>query len=268
MDAYDRIKLARKVGRATAKNYIDEIFTGFMEMHGDRYYCDDHAIIGGIAYLDGIPVTVIGIEKGYDFSEKAFRHFGCVLPEGYRKALRLMKQAEKFKRPVICFVDTQGAGCGRGAEERGIGEAIAENLAQMMTLKVPIITIMIGEGGSGGALALSVADEVWMLSNAHYSVVSPESCASILYKDPDRKAEAASNLKLFAEDLFAHEIVERIIGEPKDFENEKELSSFMKKLEKDLLKKVHELLLIDTDTLLKNRYEKFRKIGRFEEIVS
>ena len=166
MQAYDKIKCTRKAGRATSLDYIHAIIRDFTEFHGDRRYGDDPALVGGVGFLAGIPVTVIGIEKGHSLTERIARDFGCVAPEGYRKALRLMHEAEKFRRPVICFVDTQGASCGKGADERGEGEAIAENLYEMMTLKVPIITVMVGEGSSGGALALAVADEIWMLENA------------------------------------------------------------------------------------------------------
>ena len=203
MTVYEKISHARKNGRATAIDYIEsgDIFTDFCELHGDRAFADDHAVIGGIARLHDLPVTVIGIEKGRDLQERMYRNFGCVLPEGYRKALRLIKEAEKFRRPVICFVDTQGANCGKGAEERGAGEAIARNLAELSCVRVPIITVMIGEGGSGGALALAVADRVWMLENAYYSVISPESCASILFKDPKMAPQAAEHLRLTADDL-------------------------------------------------------------------
>ena len=174
---YERICRTRRNGRATSMDYITSpsLFTDFCELHGDRAFADDHAIVGGIAKLRGMPVTVIGIEKGRDLHERMYRNFGCVLPEGYRKALRLIREAEKFHRPVICFVDTQGANCGKGAEERGAGEAIAQNLYELSTVKTPVISLMIGEGGSGGALALAVADRVWMLENAYYSVISPES---------------------------------------------------------------------------------------------
>lgn len=189
--AFEKVKAARSNNRPTGKDYIDNIFSYFIELHGDRRFADDSAIIGGIAYLGSVPVTVIAIEKGHGAKERVMRNFGAPNPEGYRKALRLMKQAEKFRRPVICLVDTSGAFCGIEAEERGQGQAIAENLSEMITLKTPIITILIGEGGSGGALALSVADEVWMLENSIYSVISPEGCASILWKDSSHAADAA-----------------------------------------------------------------------------
>ena len=226
---YERICRTRRNGRATSMDYITSpsLFTDFCELHGDRAFADDHAIVGGIAKLRGMPVTVIGIEKGRDLHERMYRNFGCVLPEGYRKALRLIREAEKFHRPVICFVDTQGANCGKGAEERGAGEAIAQNLYELSTVKTPVISLMIGEGGSGGALALAVADRVWMLENAYYSVISPESCASILFKDPARAPEAAEHLRLTADDLLSMGIIERKVAEPADFTDEAEREAFM-----------------------------------------
>ncbi len=262
---YDRICLTRRNGRATAIDYIEsgDIFTDFCELHGDRTFGDDHAVIGGIARLDGMPVTVVGIDKGRDLTERLDRHFGCVLPEGYRKALRLIRQAEKFHRPVVCFVDTQGANCGKGAEERGAGEAIARNLYELSAVRTPIITVMIGEGGSGGALALAVADRVWMLSNAYYSVISPESCASILFKDPKRAPEAAEHLHLTANDLLEMGIVEKKITEP-NFTDAAARHSFMKKLGQSLHRELKELSRLDTDRLLAERTEKYRKIGRYD----
>ena len=194
MSAYDKVLLARAKGRATGLTYVEAIFDDFIELHGDRRFSDDPAIVGGIACLNGEPVTVIAMEKGGDMKDKVRRNFGSPNPEGYRKALRLMKQAEKFHRPVVCFVDTSGAFCGLGAEERGQGQAIAENLVEMMDLQTPVISILIGEGGSGGALALAVADQVWILENAVYSVISPEGCASILWKDAKKVKEAAECL--------------------------------------------------------------------------
>ena len=183
MTAYDRLRLTRQNHRPTGADFVAGIFTDKVELHGDRRFGDDDAIIGGVGMLDGRPVTYIAIDKGHDLQERMKKNFGCPKPEGYRKALRLMKQAEKFGRPVICFVDTQGAFCGADAEERGQGEAIAENILEMMGLGVPAISIVIGEGGSGGALALASSDRVYMLENAVYSVISPEGCASILWKD-------------------------------------------------------------------------------------
>ncbi len=212
-DAYERVKTARSNKRPTGSDYISNLCSGFIELHGDRRYADDAAVVGGIARLSGLPVTVIAIEKGRSAKERACRSFGAPHPEGYRKALRLMKQAEKFRRPVLCIIDTSGAFCGIGAEERGQGQAIAENLMEMMTLNTPVISLLTGEGGSGGALALAVADEVWMLENAVYSVISPEGCASILWKDAAKAPEAAAHLKLTAQDALRGRIIERIIPE-------------------------------------------------------
>ncbi|WP_243404838.1 acetyl-CoA carboxylase carboxyltransferase subunit alpha [Thermobrachium celere] len=211
---WDRVMLARLNERPTSLDYIDMIFDDFIEFHGDRLYGDDPAIVGGIATLNGIPVTVIGEQKGRNTKENLYRNFGMPHPEGYRKALRLMKQAEKFKRPIITFVDTPGAYCGIGAEERGQAEAIARNLMEMSTIDTLKIAIVIGEGSSGGALAISVADEIWMLENAVYSILSPEGFASILWKDASRAKEAADVMKMTAYDLKELGIITRIIKEP------------------------------------------------------
>ncbi len=251
---YERVKTARDSSRLTGLDYIKNIFTEFMEMHGDRRYADDGAIVGGLARLQGKPVTVIAIEKGHTAKERTQRNFGAPHPEGYRKALRLMKQAEKFGRPIICFVDTSGAYCGVGAEERGQGQAIAENLMEMSTLCVPVISILIGEGGSGGALALAVADRVWMLQNAVYSVISPEGCASILWKDSSKAQMAATSLKLTAEDAKNLGIIERILSEKEIGKRE-----FFERIQKMLAEEI-QLLEQDFD-LINKRYERFRKIG-------
>ena len=211
--AYEKVQLARGKGRPSGLSFIQNIFPDFIELHGDRRFADDPAVIGGIATLGGRAVTVIAIEKGADTKDKVYRNFGSPNPEGYRKALRLMKQAEKFGRPIVCFVDTSGAYCGISAEERGQGQAIAENLLEMSTLCVPIISILIGEGGSGGALALATADRVWMLQNAVYSVISPEGCASILWKDSAKAETAAASLRLTAEDAKSLGVIERILSE-------------------------------------------------------
>ena len=211
--AYDIVKLARSNKRPTGLDYIQNLCGDFLELHGDRCYADDAAIVGGVGHFRGIPVTFVAIEKGHSAKERMSRFFGAPHPEGYRKALRLMRQAEKFHRPVLCFVDTSGAYCGIGAEERGQGQAIAENLMGMMSLNTPVITLLIGEGGSGGALALSVADRVWMLENAVYSVISPEGCASILWKDAGKADEAAQRLRLTARDALELGIIEKIIPE-------------------------------------------------------
>ncbi len=215
--AWERVLASRKKGRPVGSDYIEALFTDFVEMHGDRYFADNQAIIGGIARFHGIPVTVIAQAKGSDTKENIQRNFGMPSPDGYRKSLRLMKQAEKFHRPVICFVDTPGAFCGVEAEERGQGEAIARNIYEMSALKVPILSIVIGEGGSGGALAMAVAAQVWMLENSIYSILSPEGFASILWKDSKKAQEAAEVMKLTAEDLYRQGIVERVLPEPEDY---------------------------------------------------
>ncbi len=253
-EAYARVKLARDNSRPTGLDYINNIFKGFIELHGDRRYADDPAVVGGIARLDGVPVTVIAIEKGHTAKERARRNFGAPNPEGYRKALRLMKQAEKFGRPVICFVDTSGAYCGIDAEARGQGQAIAENLMEMSTLCVPIISILIGEGGSGGALALAVADRVWMLQNAVYSVISPEGCASILWRDSAMAAAAAESLKLTAEDALRLGVIERILSE-----NGLGKKEFYDRI-RTLLTEELGALTGDLD-LVGKRYQRFRRIG-------
>lgn len=211
---WDKVKIARLVERPTTLDYINEIFTSFMEFHGDRLYGDDPSIVGGIAEFKGMKVTVIGTQKGRNLNENIERNFGMPHPEGYRKALRLMKQAEKFKRPIICFIDTPGAFCGIGAEERGQGEAIARNLLEISNLETIVISIIIGEGGSGGALALAVGDEVWMLENSIYSILSPEGFASILFKDAKKAKEASEVMGITAEDLINFGIIDRIIKEP------------------------------------------------------
>ncbi len=252
--AYERVRLVRDSSRPTGLDYIRNIFKGFIELHGDRRYADDPAIVGGIARLNGSPVTVIAIEKGHTAKEHTSRNFGAPHPEGYRKALRLMKQAEKFGRPIICFIDTSGAYCGIGAESRGQGQAIAENLMEMSTLCVPIISILIGEGGSGGALALGVADRVWMLQNAVYSVISPEGCASILWKDASKAAIAAESLKLTAEDAKNLGVIERILSERDIGKRE-----FYDRIRILLTEEIQELSG-DLD-LISKRYDRFRHIG-------
>ena len=254
--AYERVQAARQKGRPTAMFYIERLFSDFLEMHGDRRFADDHAIVGGIAMLGDQPVTVIGIEKGVQTEEKISRNFGSAHPEGYRKALRLMLQAEKFRRPVVCLIDTAGAFCGIGAEERGQGLAIAENLMTMMGLTVPIISILIGEGGSGGALALGVADQVWMLENAVYSVISPEGAASIVWKDAAKAAEASEALRLTAEDLYGFGMVERVFSECNaDFE------AVCQTLGTELCNTLKALLTLSTKELTEKRYQKYRVIG-------
>ncbi|HIY26185.1 MAG TPA: acetyl-CoA carboxylase carboxyltransferase subunit alpha [Candidatus Acutalibacter pullistercoris] len=253
MSAYEKVLLARAKGRPTGLSYIDHIFQDFVELHGDRRFADDPAIVGGIATLEGKPVTVIAMEKGSDMKDKVRRNFGAPNPEGYRKALRLMEQAEKFRRPVVCFVDTSGAYCGLGAEERGQGQAIAENLVKMAGLRTPIVSVLIGEGGSGGALALAVADQVWILENAVYSVISPEGCASILWKDAKKVKDAAECLRLTAQDMEELGVVEKVIPEEKDF------SLTYGQIKEELVKTLEELSSLPMEELLQKRYERFRK---------
>ena len=254
---YERVKAARSAGRPTGLDYVNYIFSDFVELHGDRRFADDAAIVGGIARLGDRPVTVIAIEKGHNTKDRMARNFGMPHPEGYRKALRLMRQAEKFHRPVICFVDTAGAYCGIGAEERGQGQAIAENLVAMSGLKTPILSVLIGEGGSGGALALAVADRVFMLENAVYSVISPEGCASILWKDAARAEEAASCLKLTAHDALAMGITEEVIPE-----DQLGTPGFYDDLAFKLRQALGALDGLTVEQLLEARYQRFRSIGQ------
>lgn len=253
MSAYEKVLLARAKDRPTGLSYIENIFEDFVELHGDRRFADDPAIVGGIATLNGRPVTVIAMEKGKDMRERVKRNFGSSNPEGYRKALRLMGQAEKFHRPVVCFVDTAGAFCGMGAEERGQGQAIAENLVKMAGLKTPVISVLIGEGGSGGALALAVADRVWILENAVYSVISPEGCASILWKDSKKVKDAADCLRLTAQDMAELGVVEQVFPEEKDF------SLTYQRIRKELEQTLPELMGLPVEELLQARYQRFRK---------
>lgn len=257
MTSYERVKAARSGDRPTGLDYIHGMFTDFLELHGDRRFADDGAVVGGIARLNGRPVTVIAIEKGHTVRDRMARNFGMPHPEGYRKALRLMQQAEKFHRPVVCLVDTSGAYCGIGAEERGQGQAIAENLTAMSGLKTPILSILIGEGGSGGALALAVADRVWMLENAVYSVISPEGCASILWKDANRAEEAAHCLKLTAKDALSMGIVEQVISE-----TDLGTPVFFETLSHRVCCELERLSEETTERLLSKRYQRFRTIGQ------
>jgi acetyl-CoA carboxylase carboxyl transferase subunit alpha len=260
--AMDRVNLARHKKRPTTLDYIKHIFDDFIELHGDRCFKDDPAIVGGIASLNGKSVTVIGHQKGRDTKENIYRNFGMPSPEGYRKALRLMKQAEKFGRSIVTFIDTPGAYCGLGAEERGQGEAIATCLIEMAGLKVPTISIVIGEGGSGGALALGVTDEIWMLENAIYSVLSPEGFASILWKDSSRSSEAASMMKLTAEDLKQFGIVDKIIKEPGKGAHDNP-SKTAELIRSKLLMGLSKIEGIQRDNLLEKRLNKYRNIGEF-----
>ena len=253
MSAYEKVLLARAKDRPTGLSYIENIFEDFIELHGDRRFADDPAIVGGIATLKGQPVTVIAIDKGKDMRERVKRNFGSPNPEGYRKALRLMRQAEKFHRPVVCFVDTAGAFCGMGAEERGQGQAIAENLLEMSGLKTPIVSILVGEGGSGGALALAVADQVWILENAVYSVISPEGCASILWKDSKKVKDAADCLRLTAQDMADLGVVEQVFPEDKDF------AETYRQIQEEVERLLPELQALPVEELLEKRYQRFRK---------
>ncbi len=256
MSAFEKVTLARASDRPMGTYYIEQLIDDFIEIHGDRRFGDDGAIVCGIGYLDGTPVTCISMNRGESLEDRIKRNFGCPSPEGYRKALRAMKQAEKFGRPVICFVGSPGAYCGIGAEERGQGQAIAENLWEMCALKTPIISVVTGEGGSGGALALSVADRIIMFENAVYSVISPEGCATILWKDSSRAPEAAEVLKLTADDLHRLKIADSVIQET--YKTPDEITN---NLRDKLIGELRALEKISTPRLLASRYEKFRKIG-------
>ena len=256
-DPWSRVEKSRAKDRPVGTFYIESLFENFTELHGDRYFGDDSAIVGGIAQFHGCPVTVIAQEKGSTTKDNIKRNFGMPSPEGYRKALRLMKQAEKFKRPVICFVDTPGAFCGLEAEERGQGEAIASNLFEMSGLKVPVVSIVIGEGGSGGALAMAVADEVWMMENSIYSILSPEGFASILWKDSKRAKEAAGLMRLTAADLKEAGIIEDIIPEPVNLTVET-FSSVKNLLDNKLKKFITTYIDMPADELVQKRYDRFR----------
>ncbi len=264
LTATQRLEIIRQKNRPTVNDYIPAIFHHFTEFHGDRRFGDDAAILAGIATLNSVPVTVIAQVKGRDLDENKKSNFSMPHPEGYRKALRLAKQAEKFHRPVICLVDTPGAFCGVDAEKRGQGEAIAENIAEFMTLKTPVISVVLGEGGSGGALALAVCDELAMLENALYSVISPRGFASILWKDPSREKEAAELMKITADDLVRFGVCDKIIPEPAGgAHNDPNLTA--DNISEYLMDAVTRLSEVDIPTLLDNRYKKFRRIGEFDE---
>ena len=257
--AWERVKIAREPDRPTALDYIENIFDEFIELHGDRYFKDDKSIVCGLGNIGKQNYTIIGEQKGRNTRENIERNFGMPNPEAYRKALRFMKQAEKFKRPIVTFIDTKGAYPGLGAEERGQGEAIARNLMEMSDLKVPIIAIVIGEGSSGGALAIGVGDKVLMLENAVYSILSPEGYASILWKDSSRVEEAAEKMKLTANDLLELSVIDEVIKEPKgnakiDIEK---MSSILKNKISEITK---ELQKLELDNLIEKRYQKFRNM--------
>lgn len=257
--AWERVQLSREKSRPVGEDYIAGLFESFMEFHGDRYFGDDAAVCGGIASFHGQPITVIAQMKGKTTKENVKRNFGMPLPEGYRKAQRLMKQAEKFHRPVICFVDTPGAFCGMEAEERGQGEAIASNLFELSTLKTPILSILIGEGGSGGALALAVADEVWILENAVYSILSPEGFASILWKDAKLAQKAAHVMKLTSYDLYRAGFVEKIIKEPEEYTMDT-MFAICDELEEKIAYFLEQKMNLSYDDLLEERYQRFRNM--------
>lgn len=260
---WERVKIARYQKRPCTLEYIDKFIDGFIEFHGDRYFGDDPAIVGGVGFFKGLPVSIIGHQKGNNTKENIIRNFGMASPEGYRKAIRLMKQAEKFNRPIITFIDTSGAFCGIGAEERGQGEAIALNFLEMSRLRTPIISIVIGEGGSGGALALGLGDRVAMLEHAIYSVISPEGLSSILWKDPSLADKASDAMKLTAEDLLHLEVIDAIIQEAEGGAH-KNIDFTASNISLYISKELPDLLDLDKDELVELRYKKFRNMGRFE----
>jgi acetyl-CoA carboxylase carboxyl transferase subunit alpha len=260
--SWDRVQLARHPKRPHALDYIQRLFTNFHELHGDRAYGDDHAIVAGMGWFDAKPVMVIAQEKGRDTKQKILRNFGCPRPEGYRKAMRLMELAAKFNRPVITLLDTQGAWPGKDAEERGQGEAIAYNLREMSRLSVPVIVVVIGEGGSGGALALGVGNRIFMLENAVYSVISPESCAAIIYRDSGKAPQAAAALKMTAPDLLELGLIDGIVPEPGDGAHSNP-DNAAEALGLVLRETLRELAEISPEQLIEERYDKFRRMGSF-----
>ncbi|HNY10776.1 MAG TPA: acetyl-CoA carboxylase carboxyltransferase subunit alpha [Candidatus Wallbacteria bacterium] len=261
LDAWQKTLIARHKDRPLAVDYISGVFSEFTEMCGDRCFANDAAVIGGMAYIEGRPVVVIGQQKGRTTEEKVLRNFGSPHPEGYRKALRLMKFAEKFKKPIITFVDTQGAYPGIGAEERGQALAIAENLREMSKLRVPIIVVVIGEGGSGGALALAVGDRILMLKYSIYSVISPEGCASILFRDAGKAPLAAAALKLTADDLYSLKVIDEIISEPSGGAH-RDHKSTLENVKAAIIKNLDELSNFSDEEIVEKRYQKFRKMGK------
>lgn len=259
LTAWERVEISRSKERPTTLSYVQQVFDDFLELHGDRAFRDDGAVIGGIAMFGGQPVTVIGQQKGKNVKENIYRNFGMASPEGYRKALRLMKQAEKFGRPVVTFVDTPGAACGIEAEERGQGEAIARNLLEMSGIQTPMVSILIGEGGSGGALGLAVTDEVWMMENATYSILSPEGFASILWKDGKRAKEASEVMKITAKDLKKLQIIEKVIREPEPA-NEENLPEIAEEIREDLDGFLRKSCKKTREQIVEERYERFRRM--------
>ncbi|MBM7554982.1 acetyl-CoA carboxylase carboxyl transferase subunit alpha [Thalassobacillus pellis] len=270
-DVYERLKpwhrvqMARHPERPTTQDYINELFTDFIELHGDRVYGDDEAIIAGIAKFKGSPVTVIGHQRGKDTKENIRRNFGMPHPEGYRKALRLMKQADKFNRPIVCFIDTKGAYPGRAAEERGQSEAIARNLMEMAGLEVPIVCIVIGEGGSGGALALGVGDRIHMLENSTYSVISPEGAAALLWKDSNLAQKAAETMKITAYDLKELQVIDEVIPEVRGGAH-RDVGSQAQNIDKVLEDSLNQLQKLNGADLLEQRWQKYKKIGDYKEL--
>ncbi|MED1722097.1 acetyl-CoA carboxylase carboxyl transferase subunit alpha [Brevibacillus parabrevis] len=262
---WQRVQLARHPERPTTLDYIQLLFTDFMEVHGDRLYGDDHSIVGGIAKLDGRPVTVIGHQKGKDTKDNIKRNFGMAHPEGYRKALRIMQQADKFGRPIICFINTSGAYPGKAAEERGQSEAIARNLREMATFRVPIICIVIGEGGSGGALAISVGNRIYMLENSYYSVIAPESAAAILWRDSSLGMRAAETMKITAPDLLALGVIDGIIDEPFGGAH-RDLIAQATAVKTVIAEQLEQLGRLSPDELIQDRYEKFKRIGEYASL--
>lgn len=257
MTAWDKVLKARDLNRPSSLEYIENIFDDFIELHGDRAFSDDKSFVCGIAKLNDISVTIIAQQRGRNVKENIERNFSMPNPEGYRKALRLMKQAEKFGRPIITFIDTKGAYPGLGAEERGQGEAIARNLMEMFNLKVPVIVVVIGEGSSGGALAIGIGDKIFILENAVYSILSPEGYASILWKDSTRAQEAAERMKLTADDLYEFGVIDKVISEEGDFYSD---------LKEEIVNSISELRKLDVDTLLEQRYMKFRSIQGYRNV--
>ena len=263
MKPWDRVQIARHPERPTTLDYIGRLFTDFLECHGDRFYGDDEAIVSGIAKYRGLPVTVIGHQRGKDTKENIRRNFGMPHPEGYRKALRLMKQAEKFDRPIICFIDTKGAYPGKAAEERGQSEAIAKNLFEMAGLSVPVVCIVIGEGGSGGALALGVGNYIHMLENSTYSVISPEGAAALLWKDAGLAKKAAETMKITAPDLKELGVIDEIIPEVKGGAH-KDVEAQAASIDEILKQSLSTLCKMGKDELVKHRYQKFKSIGQYQ----
>ncbi len=265
ISAWEKVEIARNPKRKTSLEYIEKIFDEFIELHGDRNFKDDKAIICGLAKIDNTPFTIIAEQKGRTTKENIERNFGMPNPESYRKAIRFMKQAEKFKRPVITFIDTKGAYPGIEAEERGQGEAIAKSMFEMARLKVPVISIVIGEGSSGGALAIGVANKVFMLENAIYSILSPEGYSSILWKDPSRYKEAAEKMKLTAKDLYELNVIDKIKPEKNEI-SEENFSKTSEILKKEIIKEIKKSNKMTSEQIVEERYKKFRNITKFNVI--